>query len=119
MPRTDARRSLPKETAEFLGAASAPPTTDYPNGRSPGPFAAPPGQQLTVIGNAIEQSLERKISAAASAHRETSHPPAIEPQEQGLREISEALLSDRVVRLLLRKMDGLAQEERFRLGRLR
>ena len=96
---------LPHRKAPELGTAA---------GKSPGPYA-PRSPDLSALAGVIEHLVQRQVKAAVGQYKPTR--PG--PPDTGLGPAPGDMASDEVARLLLGRMQSLAQQERFRLGLLR
>jgi hypothetical protein len=88
-------------------------------GREPGPYAPTHLQELTAVTSVIEHLVERRVTSEVKRQREemeslTRRRDRAENEHKTL-----DVTSDEIVRVLLKKMQALSQQERFRLGRLR
>lgn len=80
------------------------------------PPASPRGREMAVIVSAIEQAVARQVDKALQAGRRK--PPPEHPAPPGPGPAGEPDV-DRMARRLADRLRRLAQEERFRRGRLR
>lgn len=67
----------------------------------------------------ISRTVEREVAEAVKKRSEEIRKPAPESQDMPGMPAQDGPVSDSIVRLYMRKMRKLAEEERFRLGLLR
>jgi hypothetical protein len=73
---------------------------------------------LQVVAGSVEGLVERQVAKELHRQREEMQTQAPGPAAVRDRPTAMDIASDEIVRLLLQKMQGLAQEERFRRGQL-
>lgn len=88
-------------------------------GREPGPYAPTPLLELTTITGAIEHLVERRVTSEVKRQREEMESLTRRQESTEKKHPIIDVTSDEIVRVLLKKMQALSQQERFRLGRLR
>lgn len=88
-------------------------------GREPGPYASTPLQGLTMVAGAIGHLVEREVKAEVKRQREEMQSRAPGRPDARSSPMAADVTSDETARLLMQRIRTLAQEERFRSGRLR
>jgi hypothetical protein len=115
---TAAQALTPRE-ASVLGLPANEATGRRLPGREPGPYAPTPLQGLTSVTSAIEHLVERRVTSEVKRQREEMESLTRRREREEKKHPTLDVTSDEIVRVLLKKMQALSQQERFRLGRLR
>ncbi len=89
-----------------------------PNGRKPERFASSSIQGLTIITSHLERWLKREVTAEVKRQHENETRLSNQRNEPSLTAVPPPI-SDDMVRQMMNRMRDLAQEEQFRMGRIR
>jgi hypothetical protein len=106
--------------SRHLAAPTSRPTIagEAQNGRELTHYAPSPTQGLTIVTSAIERWMKQAVTAEIKRQKESESQQNDRQQEVPAPTTSEYFNDDMVRRLMLR-MHDLAQEDRFRMGRIR
>lgn len=91
----------------------------YGKQQDPGPYARKRLQGLRIDTAAAEKIIEHKVNASIERLKGTLSPQAQRPSEVRFDPMTHIVNNDEVLRRIMQRMHTLAQEERFRIGKLR
>lgn len=108
--------SFPQEVHDFGDTPGDAPGNMLRGAVAPGPVLL---QRPALLMELIGRAVEREVTEAIRKQSEESCAQAPEPADRTGMRAQEVPVSDKQVRLYMRQMRKLAEEERFRLGLLR